>query len=124
MTEKIINTYDQLLAARKHGLPDVAIRPRYLNGGRSTWRDGWKVYRPNYNIGTEKNPFDLDYGCKVFADPRGPWKESRARSLQAAKDWTAARYKIQSFSRNRMGDYVSSDANKKFPLPKKSGGIA
>jgi hypothetical protein len=126
MTKNVCNTHEQLLAARECGLPDVAIISRVRNGGRTTWVDGWKVYRPGFNLGTETNRYDWDYGVKVFSENRldesGTWRERRARALQEAKEWVKNRYKIQAFTRNRLRAYVSSDVNKKFPLPKRSRG--
>ena len=118
MPGKIINTFDQLLAAREVGLPDVAIVPRRLNGGRDSWRDGWKIYRPKFNLGSEKNQFDWDYGYKVFSEMYHT-PECRKEAFNAAKQWVKERYKIESFIRNTMFDYVDRRVNERFPLPKK-----
>jgi hypothetical protein len=119
---KIVNTFDQLMASREIGMPDVAICPRHIQGTMQFWRDGWKVWRPKYNLGTETNPFDWDYGCKIFAEDFHATSHKLARkdAFAAAVAWAKSRYKISQFVRNRMGDYVDSLVNELFPLPKRS----
>jgi hypothetical protein len=116
---EVINTHDQLLAARSAGLPDVAVCPRHCNGGRDSWRNGWKVYQPGFNLGDETNRWDWDYGCKVFSEGMGNWRESRELAFFQASSWTREQYGIRKFVRNRMGDFVDERVNKQFPLPKR-----
>lgn len=116
---RLINTFDQLKAARAHQLPDVAIMPRHWQCGRSTYRDGWKVWRPGCNIGLEKDEWDGDYGCKVFKERDQLGDNWRAEAFASAVEWAGRRYKISHFVRNRMGDYVDSRVNEMFPLPKR-----
>jgi hypothetical protein len=116
---QIINTYDQLMAARAAGLPDAGIVTRRWRGTREMIRNGWKVYRPGYNLGTETNRWDPDYGCKLFEEDRKlHWREARKKALEEAMAWVRKRYGIKKFARNRMGDYVDERVNKKFPLRK------
>lgn len=98
----------------------MGIITRHIQGGRDSWRNGWKVWRVGKNIGTEKNQWDWDYGCKVFAESRRKdWRVARAEALQLAIEWASERYKVDKFVRNRMGDYVDHRVNKQFPLPKR-----
>lgn len=123
-----LNTYDQLLAARSAGLPDVAVIPRYLpsssrNG--TTHRNGWKVWRPGFNIsgpeGADRGPFHYDVNCRTFDEGLSllPWKEARAKALEAAKAWAGERYGIREWKRNRQGDWVDARVHKQFPLRKR-----
>jgi hypothetical protein len=115
----IINTYDQLLAAREAGLPDVAVLPRKVRGGRTDWRDGWKVWRPGFNLGTETDLFSYDYGYRVFSDVDRNSRAGRAKALAAANQWAGLRYKVEGWVRNPMGAYVDRRVNEKFPLPRR-----
>jgi hypothetical protein len=122
VAREIINTHNQLLAAHEANLPDVAIYPRHWSCGRNTYRDGWKVGRPGKNLGTETNPYDWDYGCKVFNEREfngETWRDRRQQAFVAAVMWASGRYKVARFVRNRMGDYVDERVNKMFPLRKK-----
>ena len=114
----IINTHDQLRAAKAERLPDVAILPRRIQGTNPDgWRNGWKVIRPGCDLGTEKSQWDRDYGCRVFHEEAGAtWREQRANALQSAKDWVSVNFGVSIFVRNRMGDYVDARVNKLFPL--------
>lgn len=116
---EVINTYDQLMAAREHGLPDVGIIIRHWQGTREWYRNGWNVYRPGKLIkGSSKtNPFQPDYGKIPFEEEHGiPWREARKKALKAAMDFVRQRYGISEFARNPMGDYVDARVNKQFPL--------
>ena len=118
MSDQPINTHDQLVRAREAGLSDVGILTRHVQGPRDSWRDGWKVYRPGYNIGDVSNRWDWDYGCRVFSrrEWSGGWRKEDAQALEAAKVWASKRYGITEWARNKSGDWVDARVNKQFPL--------
>lgn len=134
---EVANTRDQLLEARRAGLPDIAICPRHLpscsrNG--STYRNGWKVYRPGYNIARvdpatgkrERGPITgYDDNCRVFDENSfrtlaSTWQEERHAAFLAAQTWASARYRVGDWVRNRHGDYADARVNKLFPIRRSS----
>lgn len=126
----VCNTYDQLLAARAGGLPDIAICPRHLpscSRGGGSHRNGWKVYRPGYDLwdkSKEKpSPFHPDVHCRVFEeglrDIRFNWRLERNLALMDAKQWASGRYKVTTWKRNREGDYVDAQVQKMYPIRKR-----
>lgn len=109
----IVNTYDQLMAARKGGLPDIAICPHHTNCGRTMYRSGWHVYRPGYTFDPQNEW--RDGPGKKFTE----FKTSREEAFAAAVQWAGRRYRVAQFVRNRSGDFVDYRVNELYPLPKR-----
>lgn len=113
--EQIINTYDQVLAARAEGLTDVYIGYHTFPGsGGGYCSCGYTVIRPGYDLDPKaKRPWWENTRGKNFH-----WSDfggDRAATLQAAKDWASKRYGIAEWKRNRMHDYVDARVAKRFP---------
>lgn len=116
--DRIINTHDQLLAAREVGLPDVAIAPHHWESVRACPRGGWEVFRPGFNLNPKQtNPYIDDANVKVFGATAR--REQRPALLEEAKVWAGKRYKITDWKRNRMGAYVDARVQARFPLEKR-----
>lgn len=119
---KTINTYEQLMAARQAGLPDVAVATRHWQGTREWYRNGWKIYSPGKSVEGAPRPryADPDNGCRIFEEDRSKnWRQARKEALEAAMAWAGPRYSIEKWARNRMGDYVDARVNKQFPLERR-----
>jgi hypothetical protein len=126
--DRILNTYDQLLAARAAGLPDIAIVPRHLpscSRGGGHYTRGWKVWRPGYDLWDKSEPtpgpLHPDANCRIFdegrRDIRLNWRLERSLALMDAKQWASGRYKVTAWKRNRQGDYIDARVHAGFPLP-------
>ena len=112
-----INTHEQLMAAGG----GIAIMPVYHGVSRAerTTSNGWSVYRivNGQQISTDPSAPWYCHGRKTFVFHSG--KHSKADALAMAQRWVAEQgwYDGQ-WTRNRMGDYVPSDTNRRFPLPR------
>ncbi len=110
-----INTYDQLIAAQKHGLLPVAIIPHYI-GVRTASMYGWKVWHLSDPYSWPGPPPD-----RLFSTFRGEGTAAqiKQRQLEAAKAFVTTGWGyIGEWTRNYMRDYVLAEVNKRFPLRK------
>lgn len=114
MADRLINTFDQLVAAGG-GCAIVTAR----SPGRTPRARGWSVYRINKS------------GQQVVTDPKAAWYEhgmktfdwfgkTKAEAMAETQAWIAEEYGEHGpWARNAMRDYVPERINKAFPLPKK-----
>lgn len=116
---RLINTHDQLKAAHAAGRDQrscVAIGYA-VNGGRSVLPAWWKVWSPFF----ETNPDSAwyEYGGKTFTMGTGEThKERKAAALKTAQEW-AVQFGVIEWAKNRAGNYVPAEVQKRFPLPKR-----
>lgn len=115
----MINTHDQLVAAGG----GVALCPNHV-GIRTTRIYGWHVYRVDaagVKIVTDPKAAWYDYGRKVFYPPADlPFHERQRAALAEAQAWVKKQgWYAGEWSRNRMGDFVPADVQKRFPIQKR-----
>ncbi len=113
---KIINTYDQCVAA---GGDRVFISYSGYES-RRCMPAHWTVYR-------------VKNGEMMITDPKAHWMDNQRKTftvagrdkiksvLRKAIAWANIIYSKREFVRNRMGDYVEREVNEKFPIPRRSG---
>lgn len=112
---EITNTHDQLIAAGG-GVAIIKSYDPYTNR-----IDGWRLYRLDAN-GKELHtgPYTLGYhhGRKWFlADRRRPFHTRQQYAFECAARWVATQgWYGGAWKRNRMGDYVPADVQRRFPL--------
>jgi len=105
---RIINTYDQLVAAGG----GVAIS--YQPSDRMAVA-GWRVFRVANGkiVATDPKAHFLDHGQKTFTCSRN----DKAAQFTAAKAWVAATYGEHGpWKMNAMRDYVPERIQKQFPI--------
>jgi hypothetical protein len=121
MRDSIVNTYDQLMAARESGLVKrpVAIGPAYLPG-RGSSRCGWVVWSPVERTDPDHDAPWYFGGKKHFGTfgKDGTRREQTAAALTDAMRWANDTYGPFNWARNRMGDYIPAQIKKAFPLRK------
>lgn len=113
--KEVCNTWEQLVNAGG----GVAITKAY-NVGRGEYRTGWNVLRINSE------------GQERITDPEAAWYHhgqkhfssfdcSLAEALDKAKRWVNENIvPVETWARNRHGDYVPAEVNKQFPIRKES----
>lgn len=121
MPTKIRNTYDQLLAARDAGLPDVAVQLATSTGPRGeSIAEGWRLWSPG-NIASgalnARNSRVVLYGSTYYywmlpGSLRSVRRQARLLALEEGR----LRYGVKRWKRNRMMDYVDERVAKAFPL--------
>ncbi len=117
----IVNTFEQMVAARQSGLPDVWIQLDTHMGTRSTFVTGWRVCQYGVNLDpTVKRHWSDNHTGKCFREDalEGTLKERRAACLGQAKRWAQERFGVTEWKRNRQRDYVDARVDKQFPLRK------
>lgn len=111
----VYNTHHQL--AYSGG--GVAIT-QYWGGIREKYRHGWTVYRINAQgkeVITDQNASWYHYGRKWFAPPNGKFHEREKAALADAIKWVAEQgWYTGEWAKNRQGDYVPAEVQKKFPI--------
>lgn len=116
--EKIINTFDQLVAAGG----GVAIVPTTIGTSRAEKQVAthWLVIRVVNGKLVDTDPKAAWYfhGRKAFGWFAGT--KEKANALKTAQAWILKTYGINGpWTRNRLGDYVPTIVNKTFPIPKR-----
>lgn len=112
----IINTWDQLNEAARAGtLPKekcVAVSYSRRAEGRLGYADCNKslVWSPFFEV--DPKAHWGDQGRKAFVG-------DRAVSLEPAKAWAAERFGVKEWARNRLGDYVPAEVNRRHPIPRR-----
>jgi hypothetical protein len=113
MEKEVINTHDQLVAAGG----GIAITTCYTPGRRRR-KCGYAIYRLN------------EKGQKMITDPDAAWYDNKMKTfnwagnekanvLAEAQAWVASVFSYTGqWVRNRHGDYVLKEINKRFPLRK------
>jgi hypothetical protein len=121
----IINTYDQLKAARDAGFATRrTVALSYSAPDRSNSRDvsvpKWSVFSPFFQTNPEAAWYDN--GCKTFllGLKGATHKERKEAALKEAMAWATQRYLISEWAKNRQGDYVDKEINDNFPLAKRT----
>lgn len=111
MERRIVNTWDQIIAAGGTGLAIFYL----ANTGRGSVRSRWHVWRlvNGREVATHPGASWYDYGRKTFV----LFGRTRKEALQEAIAWTEEQYGPQDFVRNRMGDYVPRAINAAHPIP-------
>ena len=116
---EIINTHDQLVAARAAGMPCVAVCAATAPLGRH--QSGWHVYVPGKQ--TDPKAHWTDNGQKWFSiigEPGSNRSERKQAALLKAQTWASENYgPVEKWVRNPMRDYVDARVNKQFPLRKR-----
>ncbi len=105
MSDQIINTWDQLQAAKAAGLMAVAITREYL-GPTGSSLYGTKV-------------FDLDGYRIMFCNSDEPDSRFRDRQVaceERAKRWASKSHGITEWKRNAMRDWVPAEIQKRWPI--------
>lgn len=117
MSQRIVNTWDQM---RHFGGDRVAICYNCQDTGRGGSPAKWVVLRLVDGQEAPTNPGApwYDWKRKVFILMSG--RAQKKPKLQAAIAWVAQHYGERAFVRNRLGDYVETEVNAKFPIPAKS----
>lgn len=112
---KIINTYDQNVAA---GGDRVVIYRQTQDVGRGSRCASWQVghFVEGKPKVTDPDAHWQDRGHKTFlilgiADRKPKFEEAVA--------WATLKYGPREFVRNRHGNFVEKEVNDKFPLPKR-----
>lgn len=117
---RIINTFDQLMAARKAGLPDVAVVTDTWRGSTGGVRIacGAAIWKPGVNL-APRTEWGRD-GMLVFSDSsfKGSTRERRKQAFAAAKKRAAEKFGVESWFRNSMGDHIDRRVAKQFPIRK------
>ena len=118
----IINTYDQIMASGGTGILIV-----WFSDKRTGNKYSVMLYRDGKELPTNPSAPWFDHGRKTFspfnATSGNNLREDKAWALKQAQDWIAANYPDlapKEWAKNRMGDYISADINKKFPIPKRA----
>jgi hypothetical protein len=112
-----VNTHEQLKFAGG-GVAIVVTR----GGARTDYVNGYGVYRLDAGgkvIPTRPGAPWYDYGKKVFLSSmlNGNFHERQRAALAKAQQWVAAQgWYDGEWARNRSGDYVPAEINKRFPL--------
>lgn len=125
-TPRIINTYDQLMAAMRAGHKWPYALCREYVGHRTPYFYGWKVYHPTKATDPSKST-SLSRGYRTFSRVGAASSDRMGReALAAAQQWVADTYGYSGlWKRNRMGDYVPADIQKQWPIPDRrlAGGL-
>lgn len=75
---------------------------------------GWYVlrYKNGVSVSTNSDAPWYDYGRRKF----GVFGCTRKQALEEAIKWVNSEYGQREFVRNKIGDYVEKEVNKKFPI--------
>jgi hypothetical protein len=129
VSDRIVNTHDQLQLAKANGLPDVAIMTHHSQGTRDNYRDGWMVVVPGADVSEGQKQHWSEYIHSGTARARlfhryefkdaGNWRAQDNAAFAAAVEWCKARFpEVVRWRRNRFGDYVDVGVNARWPIPK------
>ena len=112
--QRIINTYDQCVAAGG----DKIFISYHARDARACMSSKWVVhrYRNGEAIVTDPKASWFDYGRMTFLVCG---RDDRKPRLAETIAWVKKKYGKSDFVRNRMGDYVEREVNEKFPIPKR-----
>jgi hypothetical protein len=123
MEPSLINTWDQMKAAKTAGLPDVFIELDTHMGTRSHYTVGWRVLQQGVELDPAALPrhWSVNHAGKCFreSDCEGSTTmQRRSACLEIAKTWASEKFGVTEWKRNAFRDYVDARVDKQFPLSK------